>query len=334
VVYKVLIDNRVLTAQRMTGWERATDEISKRVVGVRSNLQIEATTIELASRYKQISSDWITIPRLCKRYDLVHFPAFPPAPSVSKKISTLYNIWDLTWWHYPETSSSFGKHYFKVLAEKYFNSGNHILTASNTMKQDIVDLFGVKESKIHVANLGVSNCKCGSRTEKIDKPYLLAVGTIEPRKNYEMLVEAFHKSKASARYDLKIVGRKGWGANSRLPSEFVGAVSEAELHTLYRNCAAFLLPSRYEGFGLPVLEAFMHGKPVYCSNLRIFHELFNDMPTYISPDAIDDWVSALDDLDFSNPFIEKNYQFSQNFTWQKTADSVANIYANILASDN
>jgi len=177
--------------------------------------------------------------------------------------------------------------------------------------------------------------------------FWLAVGTIEPRKNYEGLVRAYArlKAEAPATPPLVIAGKVGWMmphfpallaelgiARDVLP---LGYVSEAELVWLYRSCFAVVYPTFWEGFGLPVVEALGHGVPVISSNVSSIPEVLGDAGLLIDPHDTDSLVQAMREL-ATRPglrarLVERARVQAARFSWQETARRIGEIYDEVMA---
>ena len=164
------------------------------------------------------------------------------------------------------------------------------------------------------------------------RPYLLCVGNIKPHKNVINFVEFFSsKSKLSCEYDLVIVGQSegfktGESLNKKFPPSivFTGFISDEELATLYANAKAFIYPSLYEGFGLPLFEAMSFSLPIMASNIDIFNELAGDAIFYFDPYSFEDF-----DLNFSVLLKYKRNELPydkifSSFSWVKSVDEFLN----------
>lgn len=175
----------------------------------------------------------------------------------------------------------------------------------------------------------------------IRRPYVLTVGTLEPRKNQERLIRAFESLPASAgALDLVLVGGKGWRAGSVLRAieaspartriHRLGSVSEGALSTLYANALAFAYPSVYEGFGLPVLEAMARGTPVLTSNVSSLPEVAGDAALLVDPGSVDSIRSGLerlvDDPDLRERLIASGREREATFSWKRAARETLAVY--------
>lgn len=165
----------------------------------------------------------------------------------------------------------------------------------------------------------------------LDKPYVLAVGTLEPRKNLERLLDAWLLLEPALRetYDLALVGPRGWDDESIVAkaqaadARLLGRVSEDELRALYAGAAAFAYPSLYEGFGLPPLEAMAAGAPVLTSNVSSLPEVVGDAGVQVDPHDVHAIARGLAALLTEDGLAERLRQAgrerARTFTWERTA---------------
>jgi len=176
----------------------------------------------------------------------------------------------------------------------------------------------------------------------VEGQYILFVGTLQPRKNIVRLVEAFSKLN-KPNLDLVIVGKKGWKFEEILTApekfgvenkvKFLESVTDEDLAAFYRNAVCFVLPSLYEGFGLPVLEAMRYGCPVVTSNVSSLPEAGGEAALYVDPQDADDIKKKLElminDKGLRIKLIEKGYEQVKKFSWEKTARETLNTLESI-----
>lgn len=185
----------------------------------------------------------------------------------------------------------------------------------------------------------------------VDNPsgdYWLAVGSLEPRKNYDTLLQAFveYHARSSNPLPLKIAGGKGWKSEStrsriaQLASEgiveYLGYVPDEQLPELYGNARALVFPSHYEGFGLPPLEAMHCGCPVICSQNTSLREVGGDVARYIEPDDTNTIVEAmleLESCDDQPNLRQRSYDQAMTFNWDRTAEATLKFYSQVTACD-
>jgi glycosyltransferase involved in cell wall biosynthesis len=177
-----------------------------------------------------------------------------------------------------------------------------------------------------------------------DTPYILAVGTVQPRKNYQMLIRAFRPVAAQRPHALFIAGGKGWlydemmsevekqGLNGRV--RFIGFVDDVDLPALYSGAALFVQPSLYEGFGLPLLEAMACGVPVITSNVSSLPEVVGETAVQLSPQDEAAWTNILLTL-LADPtrrarMVADGFRQARRFSWQTAARQLLHIYEMLL----
>ena len=173
--------------------------------------------------------------------------------------------------------------------------------------------------------------------------FLLAVGTIEPRKNLSTLLRAFESLvRAEPRRDLQLVvaGKPGWlnreffsevnASEARGRVRFTGYLPDEDLRALYSSCRAFVFPSLYEGFGLPVLEAMACGAPVVCSHIRALEETAGDAALFFEPRDAEALARALasllDDEEARRRLSSAGMRRAAEFTWERTARLTLDVY--------
>jgi glycosyltransferase involved in cell wall biosynthesis len=252
--------------------------------------------------------------------------------------------------------------YNKVLRNAVKNA-QKIITVSEYTKRDIVKNLNVEESKIQVTYLGVDKMILGTQNlrntpqfEKylfdkfnIHKNYLLYVGSAYPHKNLESLVDVFQilRKKYNRNWQLVLVGRIdefykrlqeyvkiNISEDLKEDIVFTGEVNNKDLDGIYRQAKLFVFPSKYEGFGLPPLEAMSHGVPVAASKQTSIPEVLGDAAYYFDPNNKENMSQAIDVLGsihkIQDEFIEKGLARANQFSWNKTAVDTLDVYKKIL----
>jgi len=219
--------------------------------------------------------------------DVVHGTNFVAPPT--RRAATLVTVHDLTALRYPELCEPVTLQY-PELVKVAVRRGAHVHTLSMAIAREVHDLLGVDESRLHVVRPGVPEVAPtpagrGRRIAGCDR-YVLAIGTIEPRKDFPTLVRAFDRLADEHDVDLVIAGASGWGADAlhaalvaarhRDRIRLLGPVSEMQRAALLRDAAALAYPSVYEGFGLPPLEAMSVGVPVVATSSPAVAEVTAD----------------------------------------------------------
>jgi glycosyltransferase involved in cell wall biosynthesis len=231
-----------------------------------------------------------------------------------------------------------------------------IVTVSKSAQNDIVRYLRVPKSKVHVVMNAVSPAfkpiAAQGRLEVcarygLNVPYVLYVGTIEPRKNLVRLIQAFAKFKASGQpHKLVLVGQQGWQCEpiyaevekQGLQSEaiFTGYVPFDDLPALYSAAESMAFPSLYEGFGLPVLESMACGTPVITSASSSLAEVAGSAALLVNPFSVDEIAEALYTIHSDSLLAErlsvKGHERATHFTWDKAARATLALYENVLSS--
>jgi glycosyltransferase involved in cell wall biosynthesis len=225
-----------------------------------------------------------------------------------------------------------------------------ILTVSNFSKQQINEYLNITEDKIEVVYNAVSSSLIsGYKTENVnpyiqnilDSKYILAVSSLDSRKNQQRLIDAFINLKLDD-YRLILVGKSLNHFNVELDVKsqniiFTGHVSDFELIELYKNCIVFVYPSLYEGFGIPPLEAMRNKCPVIVSDIPSLKEVCSDSAYYINPYSTSDisngLKAVLNDLDLRKELSIKGHQRSELFKWEDSGEKVYQIIKTINRSN-
>ena len=222
--------------------------------------------------------------RLLGSFDVLHFSdwMFPPQRA-GVRATTIHDLVPLHHpeWTTPRTRSMHGR--------KYRNAArtcNAVFVNSRYTGEDVIATLGVAAERVHVAHPAVrAEFRPDGPAADLGAPYLLTVATLEPRKNLQTLVEA-HRLLGGDLL-LAVAGGEGWGAQPELDSSRIrrlGFVSDDQLARLYRGAAAAVYPSRFEGFGIPVLEAMACGCPAVVSSHRSLDEASGDAAVRADPD--------------------------------------------------
>lgn len=255
----------------------------------------------------------------------------PKIPGVKK--TTI--VHDLVFKKYPETVEANILDTQKKRLELVVKESDLIFADSEATKNDILSFYGLDGKKVAVNYPGVDVVK-PLDIIRPSRPFILAVGKLEPRKNIPRLVEAFGRM-GNKNVDLLIVGPRGWqNFNVKLNMKNVKVleyVSDQELYNLYSTCLFFVYPSLWEGFGIPVIEAMKLGAPVACSNTSSIIEIAKDAALTFDPENTENILLILnrmtDDPLIRKSLIEKGYKNAVKFTWKNYYDKMMkSIYDN------
>jgi glycosyltransferase involved in cell wall biosynthesis len=237
-------------------------------------------------------------------------------------------VHDLTWWKYPETSSFLGKNYYKKNMAKAILQSDLIICPSNAIRTEIHNKFSIPTSKIVSISHGNSLPK--GTVKPSSNPYFLSIGTIEPRKNLDFYAQAIKESKLEIHFDFFHVGRKGWG---NLPSNLknIDVNNDQELANFIINARAIVIPSLYEGFGLPVLESHAQGTPVVISNNPALVELSTSSDKIFELGNLDSLTLVLKYLAESEHKLDTNQvSKAQAMTWANSVQKHVAAYLGLL----
>jgi glycosyltransferase involved in cell wall biosynthesis len=271
---------------------------------------------------------------------LTHYaPRFTTVP-------TVVSIMDLSFIHFPETFKSNDLYQLKNWTKYSVKNAAKVITISQSSKDDIIKYYKVKAQNIKVVHLGLKELSMTTVSKDlqefgVNKKYILFVGTLQPRKNIVSLIKAFSllPQELKDSHQLVIIGKKGWLYEDILkaPSTwgvedkvlFLDYISDNDLPQFYKKAEVFVLPSLYEGFGLPILEAMRFGCPVITSNVSSLPEAGGNAALYFDPENIEDIESTIEkvltDDKVRESMIEKGHEHYKKFTWEKAAKEVLEV---------
>ncbi|MDF3054172.1 MAG: hypothetical protein K0Q74_79 [Gammaproteobacteria bacterium] len=281
---------------------------------------------------------------------LYHEPSFLSLQHQGPSIVTVH---DLSHLRHPETHP---QHRVKLLNKKLpdtLNRANHIITDSAFTRDELLDTHLVEDAaRVSVVHLGVDPlfyprpleaiAPCLSELGLTPQTYVLAIGTIEPRKNLPRLLRAYERlpDHLKRSFSLVLVGARGWHDKQLLtdiktlipPGKVIctGYLPREKLAAVLAGAAVFAFPSLYEGFGLPVLEAFASGVPVLTSNNSALKEIAQDCALLTNPLDIDDisdkLARLLGDTGKTDTLKQRGIQQAQKFSWRRCADLTVQAY--------
>ncbi len=277
---------------------------------------------------------------------------FSPTHYIPRFISIprVCSIMDLSYLSYPEMFKAKDLHQLVEWTAYSVRHATKILTISEFTKNAIIQKYHVSSDRIVVTYPGITKM-AGDKLHmtnvlekyKIGKNYILSVGTLQPRKNFVRLIEAFSLLRGADFDDMQlvIVGKKGWlyedilgapqrfGVQSRV--KFLNFVPDEDLPTLYKHALCFALPSLYEGFGLPVLEAMAYGCSVVVSNVSSLPEIAEKAGIYVDPEDVESIAkgmrTALDEREkrSGKERIAAGLTQVKKFTWEKAAKQTLEV---------
>ena len=289
------------------------------------------------------------------KVDLFHATDFV-LPYTLPSTRTLLTVHDLSFVRVPEAASPPLKAYLDAVVPRSVERADHVLADSAATKDDLMELYKTPADKITVLYSAVDQrFRRVSDSRKLESTrakyglaglsYLLSVGTVQPRKNYSRVIKALAEARSSG-LDLHyaIAGGKGWLETEMQQTiastgmgDFVhllGYVDDEDLPALYSGSRMLLMPSLYEGFGLPILEAMACGVPVITSNISSLPEVAGDAAILIDPAdpaALRDAIIAVDtDSTLREQLVESGYRQAGKFSWQRSASQLLSVYRSLL----
>jgi glycosyltransferase involved in cell wall biosynthesis len=286
------------------------------------------------------------------KIDIIHCTDF--IPPFYYQGPTVITVHDLAFLLYPHFLTRKSARYYGLI-DRAVRHATHIIAVSEATKRDLVRLTGTPESKITVIYEAAQSIYSPIRDQEVlgrihkkyhlPEQYILFVGTIEPKKNLPTLIRAFQSliEQYKAEADLVIVGKAGWlyddvyrlveelGLSERV--HFLGRVPTADLPHLYNASQLLVLPSYYEGFGLPPLEAMACGVPVIVSDTSAMPEAVGDAALRVAPEDDEGFTVAmwrlLTDDALRADMISKGLKRVKSFSWERAARETLEVYRKI-----
>lgn len=290
--------------------------------------------------------------RLTGPVDIFHAPDFI-LPPVQRAV-TLLTVHDLAFLVYPECAHEKLRRFLEGAVPRSVARADYVLTDSENTRNDVVCLLDVNPERVFVVPGGVDPIFAPASEQDIQRvchfyeirqPYVLAVGTIEPRKNYPRLMEAYarFRTRTGLPHQLVLAGGRGWLSEDTFRSaerspyrediRFTGHVPDEELAALYSGAEVFAYPSLYEGFGLPVLEAMACGAPVVCSDTSSLPECAEGAALLVSPndpEAIAEAVESVCGNDQVRQELQRQgRERARQYQWAHSAERLLAIYEQV-----
>lgn len=285
--------------------------------------------------------------------DVMHSPDFiPPAFGARSKIIT---IPDINFYYNPEYLSKESRRYYLGQIEWAVREADHITTISHHTSHDLIERLGVPHDKVTTIHLAAdplyslrqdpSSISLTLERFALSEGFILFVGTLSPRKNISTLLNGYRLLLDQTKIDaqLVLVGSSGWRSEMILEEiknlslthmvSHLEGLSDDTLARLYSAAGVFVLPSYYEGFGLPAVEAMLCGCPVIASNRGALPEVVADAGLLLDPDDIDAWAGAIEnvlgDMTVRARMIAAGKIQARKFSWNATAKKTLELYDNL-----
>jgi len=291
----------------------------------------------------------LKLPFLAKKEDIDVFwgPAHSLPPFLPKHLPKVVTIHDLVWKFAPSTMRPLSYLLERLQMPYSVKSAELVVADSQATAAAIVDEFKVEEKRITIISLGAEHLSNNSCDEPIIKQdYFLFVGTLEPRKNLARLLQAYSQLSADVKEQahLAIVGGKGWGNLdvNKIVEEcdlvkyvhLLGYIDDSKLVNYYQNARFLAMPSLYEGFGLPILEAMVHGVPVLTSNNSSMPEVAGNAGLFVDAQDVDSIKSGLKML-ITNERIRNQLAGNAKlnaarFNWSESAKQLVSVLETVV----
>jgi glycosyltransferase involved in cell wall biosynthesis len=297
------------------------------------------------------TAGWPPFELFAGKADVYHFPNFilPPLRS-GKAVSTIH---DMTFKRFPEYTEEKNRKYLEARIKDTVERSEAVIAVSKFSAAEIVDLLEIEDSRVYPIHNGISN-----RFRRVDeeqaapvlqalgitKPYLLFVGTLEPRKNIPFLVKTFENLRD---FDgqLVLAGGLGWkyepilaainSSSRRDDIVHLHHADDVQLMALYSGASVFVFPSFYEGFGFPPLEAMACGTPVVSSTGGSLPEILADAAMLVDGFEVEEWTAALNrvlsDTALAGSLRNAGRKRSAEFTWETTAARTLEVYRKVAS---
>lgn len=358
--FKLAVNTRLLQQNKLEGIGRFTFENLKRMVNNHPEVEfhfifdrgyhqdfifadnVKAHVLSPPTRHEILQFYWfhIRLPKLLKKIkaDAFFSPEAYNIPNIG--IPSFNTQHDLGFLHrptdLPKSTLKFYQKYFPV----YTKNASKVFTVSEYSKNDLIEQYGINSEDIEVIYNGHEHILTGELKTIHDQAYFLYVGSLHSRKNILHTLKSFdeYKNQYGTDKQLLIVGREMFSDKEselfyssmkhRQDVIFMGYASDAELACYYHHADALINLSYFEGFGIPLLEAFSHGIPVIASNCSCYPEIAADSALLADPEDIESIAKNMhlitSDLELRKELIEKGLKNKERFSWNNSAEKIMN----------
>jgi glycosyltransferase involved in cell wall biosynthesis len=305
--------------------------------------------------YAKLQSYGISFPFdfFLPRADLTIFPNFDTWPTVKSRLRATV-IHDLTYLYFPELVEEKNLAHLRRVVPRSIKRSDFIITVSQSVKQELIKEFGIDPHRCIVTSIPPepayskpNNNEIHTKYQIPTKKFIFFIGNREPRKNLATLVEAYCQlpDTIKSEYSLILAGGKGWKSeksqqaiddakNAGEHVVHVGYIDQADSPAFFQKASLFVMPSLYEGFGMPVLEAMSANTPVVASDIPVLRETGGDAALYAAPDSPSDFrdkmLSILSDASLTKELNRKASLQLKKITWKDNAERVINYSKTLL----
>ncbi len=324
-----------------------------------AGLRVVRSRWDTRSPWRRIAWEQTALARVARharQLDLLHGLAF--AAPLTARCPTVITVHDLSFLRFPDAFRHLNRVYLTWMTRRATRRAARVIAVSESTRRDVIALCGVPPERVVTIPNGVDEAFCPAappevaafrRRQGLPERFILYLGTLEPRKNLETLITAYARWRTNLDADappLVIAGGKGWFFQTIFTRvaelgltdavHFPGFVPAADLPWWYRAAELFVYPSRFEGFGLPVLEAMACGTPVITTTASSLPEVAGDAALLVAPDDTDALTAAFQQM-LAEPALRAHYREAglrraALFSWPRTAAATARVYREILAA--
>lgn len=319
-----------------------------------AGVALSRSRFDTSSAWRRILWEQVFQVRQLSRFDLYHAMAFV-AP-LYLKAPMVVTVYDLSFLLFPGRLSAARRWYLSKFTALTCRRAQRVLAISRSTGKDLSRLLGINPDKIDVTPLGydrsvfrrlrATTIEQFRTRQGLPARFWLFVGTLEPRKNLAMLLRAYARMPRSQRLPLILAGGVGWMADDVFATiereglqdsvRHIGFVPAADLPLWYNSAEAFLYPSIYEGFGLPVLEAMACGAPVLTTDLSSLPEVAGDAGLCLPPEDSERWTGALVKIEQEHGWREeareKGLARASRYSWERTSALTLDSYRKALSA--
>ena len=320
-----LLQTRAGTARWVRGLQR----------GLAAHPDVELTPLSWGGtgRWTAVARDVLWYPGLLPRQaakahvDVLHCTIFRAPPRA--RVPTILTVHDLAILRHPEVFPLWTRLYGRTALRPTIRAADRVIAVSEFSKREVVELAGVDPDRVDVVPNALEPV-FHSDGDAAEGEYVVAVGTLEPRKNLARVVEAT----ARAGVELRLVGAPGWGDAGAAGQHvtWLGRIDDEELAAVYRGARSLVFPSLYEGFGIPALEAMACGTPVVTSAGSAMEEVVGDAAVLVDPLDIASIAAGIEVADRQrDELVPLGLARAERYTWERTIDAAVGSYRRALA---
>ena len=314
-----------------------------------SEVNLDTAQLIFSKYTKSTSPIWeqVILPKLLtqNKIDVFHSPNYI-AP-IFCGIPTVITVHDLSVFLFPELHPFYRRTRHNLLFPSSIKRATRIITVSEQTQRDLSSRFPYTTAKTVTIHNGLPNWFHNKTSKmeldfKLPDQYILFVGTLEPRKNLDLMLTAFAqvKKRNHLPHQLLVIGGEGWGKN-HIPKKlrdygihdeviFTGHLEHQQLPLIYQKAALLVFPSLYEGFGFPPLEAMASGIPVIASNISSIPEVVGTAGILLDPKKLDVWAdtiyNVLTNEQLRHELCSKGFERAKLFSWEISAQKTIEVY--------